>query len=274
MIKKLGTWLLKLVAGFVAASVLLALLYRFVPPPLTPLMVIRLFEGALESGSAGASASTSDASTDGSAGSASSAGDDNWWRIQHTWVPLEDISPNLQRAVIASEDARFLDHTGIDWNAIGEASRRNERAQQRAEERRKRGKTARPKLYGASTISMQTAKNVFLPPSRNYVRKAFEAYFTWLIELCWGKRRILEVYLNMIEMGKGIYGAEAAAQAYFGKSAARLSQSEAALITAALPDPRHRSPSKPSAYLQRRAARIQARMVGVALPQQSSAESP
>jgi monofunctional biosynthetic peptidoglycan transglycosylase len=113
---------------------------------------------------------------------------------------------------------------------------------------------------------MQTAKNAFLFPSRTYIRKAFEAYFTYLIEFIWGKRRILEVYLNVIEMGSGVYGVEAASQRYFGKSAAQLSQREAALIASVLPNPRKWSPAKPSDYIQRKASTIQARMAGVALP--------
>jgi len=236
MIRKLVGWLLRLVAVVLVGSVLWVVAYTFVPPPLTPLMVIRVVEGLI-------------------------SGNPVW--IHKDWVALEDISPNLQKAVIASEDARFFTHGGIDWDAVKEAQRRNERAAERAA---KRGK--KPKLYGASTITMQTAKNAFLPPTRNYVRKAFEAYFTYLIEFMWGKHRILEVYLNIIEMGNGIYGAEAASQRYFGKPAARLSQYEAALLAAILPDPRRRSLAKPTAYLQRRAAMIQARMVGVALPKE------
>jgi monofunctional biosynthetic peptidoglycan transglycosylase len=164
--------------------------------------------------------------------------------------------------VIASEDARFLAHTGIDWDAVQEAQKRNERTERLAAQ----GKIKRKRLYGASTITMQTAKNAFLFPSRTYIRKAFEAYFTYLIEFIWGKRRILEVYLNVIEMGSGVYGVEAASQRYFGKSAAQLSQREAALIASVLPNPRKWSPAKPSAYIQRKASTIQARMAGVALP--------
>jgi monofunctional biosynthetic peptidoglycan transglycosylase len=198
-------------------------------------MVIRLIEGGLEG---------------------------KWVGVDKTWVPLEAISPAVQRAVITSEDARFLTHTGIDWDAVQEAQKRNERTERLAAQ----GKIKRKRLYGASTITMQTAKNAFLFPSRTYIRKAFEAYFTYLIEFIWGKRRILEVYLNVIEMGSGVYGVEAASQRYFGKSAAQLSQREAALIASVLPNPRKWSPAKPSDYIQRKASTIQARMAGVALP--------
>jgi len=235
MIKKLSVWFLRIVVGFLVLSVAFVAVTRFVPIPLTPLMVIRLIEGGLEG---------------------------KWVGIDKTWVPLEAISPAVQRAVIASEDARFLTHTGIDWEAVQEAQKRNERTERLAAQ----GKIKRKRLYGASTITMQTAKNAFLFPSRTYIRKAFEAYFTYLIEFIWGKRRILEVYLNVIEMGSGVYGVEAASQHYFGKSAAQLSQREAALIAAVLPNPRKWSPAKPSAYIQRKATTIQARMAGVALP--------
>jgi monofunctional biosynthetic peptidoglycan transglycosylase len=239
MLKKILGWLLKCAAVFVISSVAVVIAYKFVPPPATPLMLIRIVEGALEG---------------------------RWVGVTKTWMPIDEVSPYLLRAVMAAEDARFLAHNGIDWEAVEEAQRRNDRAKARAEARSKRGKTARLRLYGASTITMQTAKNVFLFPARNYVRKAFEAYFTYLIEFIWGKRRILEMYVNEIEMGDGIYGVEAASQAYFKKSAAKLTQYEAALIAAILPDPRHRSPARPTAYLQRRAATIQARMIGIALP--------
>lgn len=235
MLKKFFVWLVRIVAGFFVLSIVVVAITRFVPIPCTPLMVIRLIEGGLEG---------------------------KWVGIDKTWVPLESMSPAIQRAVIASEDARFLIHTGIDWAAVEEAQKRNERTERLAAQ----GKIKRKRLYGASTITMQTAKNAFLFPSRTYIRKAFEAYFTYLIELIWGKRRILEVYLNVIEMGSGVYGVEAAAQRCFGKSAAQLSQREAALIAAVLPNPRKWSPAKPSSYIQRKASTIQVRMAGVALP--------
>ncbi len=235
MIKKLLLWILRISAGFLVLSVVLVIATRFVPIVLTPLMVIRLIEGGFEG---------------------------KWVGIDKTWTPLESIAPNIQRAVIASEDARFLTHSGIDWDAVQEAQKRNERTERLAAQ----GKIKKKRLYGASTITMQTAKNAFLFPARTYLRKAFEAYFTYLIEFFWGKRRILEVYLNVIEMGSGVYGVEAASQHYFGKSAAHLSPREAALIAAVLPNPRKWSSAKPSGYIQRKASTIQARSAGVALP--------
>jgi monofunctional biosynthetic peptidoglycan transglycosylase len=235
MVKRILSLVARMILGFVALSIVLVILSRFVPIFYTPLMFIRLVEG-------------------GFAG--------KWVGIDKTWVPIEDISPAMMRAVIASEDARFLAHTGIDWDAVQEAKRRNERT----EKLYNAGKIKKKRLYGASTITMQTAKNAFLFPSRTYFRKALEAYFTYLIEFIWGKRRILEVYLNVIEMGDGIYGVEAASQRYFGTSASRLTAQEAALITAVLPNPRKWSPAKPSGYIRRKAATIQARMSGTAIP--------
>lgn len=144
--------------------------------------------------------------------------------IHHEWVPIEDISTELIAAVIDEEDARFYEHSGFDWHAIRCAYQRNQRA----------GKIVR----GGSTISQQTAKNIFCTPSRTYVRKAFEAYFTILIEFIWGKERIIEVYLNSIEMGDGVFGAEAAAEHYFSTSAANLNRRNANYLAARLPNPR------------------------------------
>ncbi|MCU0426645.1 MAG: monofunctional biosynthetic peptidoglycan transglycosylase [Candidatus Kapabacteria bacterium] len=236
MLRKIVSFIVKLTAVFFVGSVVLVIITRFVPIFITPLMVIRLVEGGLEG---------------------------KWVGMDKTWVSLESISPAVQRAVIASEDARFLTHGGIDWEAVQEAQRRNERTERLAAQ----GKIKKKRLYGASTISMQTAKNAFLFPSRTYLRKALEAYFTYLMEFIWGKRRILEIYLNIIEMGSGVYGVEAASQRCFGKSAAQLTSREAALIAAVLPNPRKWSPVKPSGYIQRKASTIQARMNGVALPQ-------
>ena len=160
-------------------------------------------------------------------------------RLTKNWKSLDEISPQLQLAVVASEDNRFLEHSGFDLDAIKKAQDYNDR---------KKGK----KVHGASTISQQTAKNVFLWPDRTWVRKGLEVYFTFLIEKIWGKKRIMEVYLNVIEMGNGIYGAEAASQNYFHKSAASLSRDQAALLTAILPNPRKWDPSRPSIYLQAR----------------------
>ncbi len=162
-------------------------------------------------------------------------------QTRHNWVPLSDISQNLVQAVVASEDNLFLAHNGFDFQQI-------EIAQQDAA----KGK----RLRGASTISQQTAKNVFLWQGRSYIRKGLEAYFTVLIEFVWGKKRIMEVYLNSIEMGDGIYGAEAVARAHFKKHANQLTVQEAALIAASLPNPVRFNSSKPSPYLLRRQAKI------------------
>ncbi|MEO7174481.1 MAG: monofunctional biosynthetic peptidoglycan transglycosylase, partial [Saprospiraceae bacterium] len=170
-------------------------------------------------------------------------------KMKKDWVPLGKISRNLQLAVICSEDQNFAEHAGFDWKAIDKAMSENEK-------RVKRGKTIR----GASTISQQCAKNVFLTPNRTWIRKIFEVYFTVLIETLWSKERILEVYLNVIEMGKGIYGSEAAANEYFGKKAKNLSREEAARIAAILPNPRKYSAVKPTPYIQKRSHWIQAQM--------------
>jgi monofunctional biosynthetic peptidoglycan transglycosylase len=159
----------------------------------------------------------------------------------HVWTPLEEMANALALAVVASEDNRFLAHGGFDLEQIGKA-----RDEARA------GKRVR----GASTISQQTAKNVFLWPGKTYLRKGMEAYFTLLIEWIWGKERIMEVYLNSIETGDGLYGMEAAARTHFGKHASEVSRAEAALIAASLPNPRRFSPSGPSPYLLRRQQQI------------------
>ena len=196
------------------------LLYSVVPPPVTPLMLIR-------------------AVADGAP-------------IRKTWVPLARISPALVRAVVASEDEKFCVHHGFDWLQMREAWH-----QFVVGHRRPRG---------ASTISMQTAKNVFLWPGRSLLRKGVEAYFTVLIETVWGKARIMEIYLNVIEWGRGIYGAEAASRAYFGHAAASLSPREAALLAAVLPNPRRLSATAPSDYVDGRAATIRARMPAMVVP--------
>lgn len=204
-------FLLFSILGFIGLSVFMVLLYKWVPVPGTPLMVIRKFESRDDGKSAPS--------------------------VKHDWVPLESISPHLQLAVVCSEDQNYLKHDGIDWGAIEKAQKENE-------------KRKRPR--GASTITQQTAKNIFLWQGRNYLRKGLEVWFTFLIETFWSKERIMEVYLNSIEMGDGIYGAEAASQAYFGKSAARLTPDEAALIAAILPNPRRYSAKNPSAYTRGR----------------------
>ncbi len=155
----------------------------------------------------------------------------------HNWVPVQSISKNLQLAVICSEDQKFLEHNGFDIPAI-----------EKAYETNRKGK----KLRGASTISQQTAKNVFLWPQRSWVRKGLETYFTFLIELLWSKERILEVYLNSVEMGKGIYGAEAASTYWFAKSADNLTRQEAAALAAILPNPRVYKAHPPTTYIRQR----------------------
>jgi monofunctional biosynthetic peptidoglycan transglycosylase len=163
--------------------------------------------------------------------------------VNKTWKNIEDISPHMVAAAIASEDNNFLGHGGFDFVAIEDAISEY-----------KQGKRKRQR--GASTISQQTAKNVFLWQGRSWVRKGLEVYFTFLIENLWSKERIMEVYLNVIEMGDGIYGVEAAAQAYFHTSAKNLSKWQSALITACYPNPRKRNPAKPSAYIVNRANQI------------------
>lgn len=158
-------------------------------------------------------------------------------RLRHHWVPMEEISPYLPIAVMAGEDQLFLQHHGFDFDQIGKALKE-----------RQKGKRQR----GASTISQQTAKNVFLWPSASWIRKGLETYFTCLIELSWSKKRIMEVYLNSIEMGDGIYGAEAVSQLHFGYPATQLSRANCALIAATLPNPLKYSSRTPSPYMLRR----------------------
>ena len=161
--------------------------------------------------------------------------------IRHTWVPLERISPLLAQAVVASEDNLFPTHSGFDFKQIKKVWEENK---------------TRKVPRGASTISQQTAKNVFLWPGRSYFRKGLEAYFTFLIEHIWGKRRIMEVYLNSIEMGRFIYGAEAVAQLHFKTHAEKLTRQHCALIAATLPNPRVYNSAAPSAYMLKRQKQI------------------
>lgn len=166
-------------------------------------------------------------------------GDKPTWR--HTWVSFNKISPHLPMAVIASEDNRFAGHNGFDFIEIKKAIKENEK---------------RKRKRGASTISQQTAKNVFLWPQSSWVRKGLEVYFTFLIEIFWSKERIMEVYLNSIEMGKGIYGAEAAAKYKFKTTADKLTRGQSALIAASLPNPIRFNSAKPSSYLLKRQKQI------------------
>lgn len=214
MLKKIFRFLLKAALWFVVVSILSVIVFKWVPIPSTPLMLTRAIENKLD-------------------------GED--MVCSHDWVPIEKISTNLQKAVIASEDANFLTHHGFDFNAIQKAMESNEKGK---------------KLKGGSTISQQTAKNVFLWQGRSYLRKGLEAYFTVLIELIWGKERIMEVYLNSIEMGDGVYGAEAASHYWYRKSAADLSKTEAAGIAAILPNPRKFTATNSSSYINRRKGKI------------------
>ncbi len=161
--------------------------------------------------------------------------------MRKEWISIDKISPNIINAVVASEDNLFMSHAGFDFDAI-----------EKAKERNKKG----GRIYGASTISQQTAKNVFLWSQRSWLRKGLEAYFTLLIELFWSKERIMEVYLNVIETGNGIYGIERASQIYFDKPAAKLTRSQAALIAGSLPNPLRFNPAKPSSYLYKRQKQI------------------
>jgi monofunctional biosynthetic peptidoglycan transglycosylase len=156
------------------------------------------------------------------------------WKIEKDWISADELPRNLKLAAMAGEDSRFLSHWGFDMNAIEKAYEKNQKGK---------------KLSGGSTISQQTAKNVFLWPGRSWIRKGFETYFTLLIELLWSKERIMEVYLNVVEVGDGLYGAEAAARNYFHKPAAKLTRNECALIIAVLPNPRRWSPARPTAYI-------------------------
>lgn len=171
--------------------------------------------------------------------------DDQEVVLKHKWVPLEKISPKLQLAVVCSEDQNYLKHFGFDWEAIEKALAHNEKSK---------------KIRGASTISQQTAKNVFLWPGRSYIRKGFEAYFTLLIELMWSKERIMEVYLNSIEMGRGIYGAEAAAMYWFKSTALKLNRDQSAAIAAVLPNPLKYKANPASPYILKRKAWIKQQM--------------
>ena len=205
-----------IVVAFFASTILSVVVLRWVPVWFTPLMFIRL-------------------------GQQMSQGRE--LTLHHHWVPYDEISPSLSLAVMGSEDARFLEHHGFDYKAIEHAAIRN----LKHPEKRK---------LGASTISQQTAKNVFLWPGRSWVRKGFEVYFTALIELFWSKQRIMEVYLNSIEMGEGIYGADAVAEWHFQTTASKLTKAQCALIAATLPNPRKYNSARPSSYVLKRQKRI------------------
>ena len=212
MLRRIGRWILRFAALMFAISIMMTAIYEHVPVPVTWLMLLRVVQG------------------DG---------------LTKDWEPVENISPELIRAVIAAEDTRFCEHRGFDWVELRKAI---------DEWRRGEG------LRGASTISNQVARNVFLWPSRDLLRKGLEAYYTVLIELMWRKERIIEVYLNVAEWGPGIFGAEAAAQHYFGKPASELTRREASLMAAILPNPIEWSASSPGEYTANYAARIRTRM--------------
>lgn len=199
---------------FFLGSILSVVVLRFIPIEVTPLMVIRAVAPK---------------------GTDKQKEVERHWK--HHWVSYDEISQWMPRAVVATEDGRFYEHNGFDFKEI-----------ENAIEERKEGKRQR----GASTISQQTAKNVFLWPGQSWVRKGLEAYFTVLIELIWSKERIMEVYLNSIEMGAGIYGVQAAAEYYFDTSAADLTKNQAALIALCLPNPLKFDPANPSAYMLKR----------------------
>ena len=214
MIRKVFRWIWKATLWFIGLSILSVIIFKWVPVPITPLMITRAVENKLEGKDA---------------------------LLTHDWVSIENISPNLQKAVIASEDGNFLKHNGFDFKAMQKAFKNNQKGK---------------RLKGGSTISQQTAKNVFLWQGRSYVRKGLEAYFTVLIELIWGKERIMEVYLNSIEMGNGVYGAESGARHWYRKSASDLTKKEAAGIAAILPNPRKYKATNSSSYINRRKDKI------------------
>lgn len=209
-------WIFRIFVGggllVLLLPVVAVLIYRIVPPPVTPLMLWRAWQGQ---------------------------------PIHQIWRSLPELSPQIMKAVVAAEDSRFCLHHGFDWDAIARDMEENERG---------------GRLRGASTISQQTAKNLFLWNGRSFVRKGLEAYFTVLIEFTWPKQRILEVYVNIAELGDGIYGVGAASDAYFHTSPARLGPAQAARLAAVLPSPRRLHVDRPSAYVQRRANWIQQQM--------------
>jgi monofunctional glycosyltransferase len=219
-------WVGLAAAVFVLGSALAVLSLRWINPVLTPLMLFRLAQGAVHL---------------------------RWVGIDERPVSLDRVSPALLRAVIAAEDAHFFTHWGVDVDALRKARAWNQRH------------AAQGRVRGASTITMQCARNVFLWQGRTYVRKALEIWFAGLMELFWSKRRILEVYLNVIEWGPGIYGVEAAARHYFDVPASGLDARQAALLAAVLPNPLERNPAEPSPYLDRRATMIARRAARVRL---------
>lgn len=218
ILRKILNFIWKAIVCFVVVSILSVILFRWVPVPVTPLMLIRCVEQKM---------------------------DGKKMHMEHDWVPFEEITPKLQLAVVCSEDQNYLKHFGFDWGAIQKAMKENEQGKH---------------MRGASTITQQTAKNVFLWSGRSYLRKAFEVWFTLLIEIFWSKERIMEVYLNSIEMGDGVYGAEAASQYWFKKKAVKLTKDEAAAIAAILPSPLRYKANPPSNYISKRKEWIKQQM--------------
>ena len=210
-VKKIFKWIGRFLMWFFIISIVSVVAFRWLPVPFTPLMLIQCVE------------QTFDSKRD--------------LKLKKDWVALEEISPNLQLAVVCSEDQNFLEHYGFDLDAIERAVKHNKNHKRK---------------MGASTISQQTAKNVFLYDGRNWIRKGLEVYFTLMIELIWNKERIMEVYLNVIEFGDGIYGAEAASQQFFHTSAKKLTREQAAILAAVLPAPRRFSAVHPSPYIRGR----------------------
>ncbi|MBL1232961.1 MAG: monofunctional biosynthetic peptidoglycan transglycosylase [Flavobacteriales bacterium] len=208
--RKILRWIRNILLWYFAITIGMVIVLRWVPVYFTPLMIIRAVEQKMDGKSI---------------------------KLEKTWKPLSEISPDLQLAVVCTEDQNFLKHHGFDFGAIQKAIKHNEKS------KRKRG---------ASTISQQTAKNVFLWPGRSWIRKGFEVYFTFLIESIWSKERIMEVYLNIAEMGNGIYGAEAASKAYFNTSAAKINKRQAATLAIVLPSPLKYNAKHPSPYLNGR----------------------
>ena len=208
--------ILWIVVAFFASTLLSVVALRWLPVYFTPLMFIRCYQQVKA---------------------------DKPMTLHHRWVSFDEISPSLSLAVMASEDARFQEHHGFDYKAIENAAMRNMKHPEKNK-------------LGASTISQQTAKNVFLWPGRSWLRKGLEVYFTVLIEYIWGKQRIMEVYLNSIEMGDGIYGADAVAEWHFHTRASKLTKEQCALIAATLPNPLRYSSANPSQYMRKRQKRI------------------
>lgn len=213
MVRRITRWVALAIGGLIAFWLVMILIYRFVYPPITPLMVIRLIEGE---------------------------------GLHHTAVSWDKIDRDIARAVIAGEDNNFCRHNGVDWTAVQDAIDDYQNGES---------------LRGASTVTMQLARNMFLWPGGGFLRKGVEVPLAFTIDLLWPKDRIMAVYLNSVEFGPGIYGVEAAARHHFGKSAAQLNRTEATLLAAVLPNPRRFDAGKPSAYIQRRAATL-SRIIG------------